>query len=110
MECIPIYKSNEMPKVLAKARENGWAVACTTVRETSSDSGEHTPLDRVSKLSGPTVLVLGSESRGVSPALQSLSDIDVHIPMRSDVPSYIDSLNVGVAAGVILSAVKFVGE
>ncbi|KAJ2642996.1 hypothetical protein GGF44_001383 [Coemansia sp. RSA 1694] len=110
MECMAIYRSNDMPKVLAKARENGWTVVCTTVREAENGSDERSPLDRITRLSGPTVLVLGSEGQGVSFGLQSLSDIDIHIPTPSDIPSYIDSLNVGVAAGVILSTVKFVGE
>ncbi|KAJ2072314.1 hypothetical protein GGI13_008410, partial [Coemansia sp. RSA 455] len=96
------------PKVLTKARENGWSVVCTTVKE--GDLGETNPLHRISNLNSPTILVLGSEGSGVNHVIRNLSDINVHIPARSDIPSYIDSLNVGVAAGVILSALKFVGE
>ncbi|KAJ2897002.1 Ribose methyltransferase [Coemansia aciculifera] len=110
MECLAMYRSDRLPVLLSKARQNGWSVVCTAVRESANGSDECSPLDRISNLSGPTLLVLGSEGRGVTPALQDLSDIDVHIPMRSDIPSYIDSLNVGVAAGVILSALKFAGE
>ncbi|KAJ2874964.1 hypothetical protein GGH93_001976 [Coemansia aciculifera] len=108
MECLAIYKAVETPKVLTKARENGWSVVCTTVKD--GGLSESNPLHRISKLNSPTVLVLGSEGGGVSHAIQNLSDIDVHIPARSDIPSYIDSLNVGVAAGIILSALKFVGD
>ncbi|KAJ1908717.1 hypothetical protein LPJ71_003818 [Coemansia sp. S17] len=108
MECLPIYKAAEPPKVLTKARENGWSVVCTTVKE--GDLGETNPLHRISNLNSPTILVLGSEGSGVNHVIRNLSDINVHIPARSDIPSYIDSLNVGVAAGVILSALKFVGE
>ncbi|KAJ2793349.1 hypothetical protein H4S07_007080, partial [Coemansia furcata] len=107
MECLAIYRMAEAPNVLTKARKNGWSVVCTTVSE--ADLGESNPLNRISKLNGPTILVLGSEGGGVSRDIQSLSDINVHIPPRSDIPSYIDSLNVGVAAGILLSALKFAG-
>ncbi|KAJ2030235.1 Ribose methyltransferase [Coemansia sp. S610] len=108
MECLNVYRVTEAPKVLAKARENGWSVVCTTVADT--DSGKSVPLQRISGLSAPTLLVLGSEGEGVSNSILCLSDMNIHIPARADIPSYIDSLNVGVAAGVILSALKFTGE
>jgi TrmH family RNA methyltransferase len=46
----------------------------------------------------PTILLLGSEKKGLSDPMQSLCDVNVKIPMvgRSD------SLNVGVAAGIML--------
>jgi TrmH family RNA methyltransferase len=42
-------------------------------------------------------LVLGNEARGVDPALLSLADQAVRIPM-----SGIDSLNVAIAGGILL--------
>jgi 23S rRNA (guanosine2251-2'-O)-methyltransferase len=49
-------------------------------------------------LSGPSVLVLGAEDTGVSPAVLRLADDLVKIPMVGD----IGSLNVSVASGVAL--------
>lgn len=46
----------------------------------------------------PTVLVLGSEGKGISRLVQEQCDFIVHIPMFG----YIHSLNVSVACGVIL--------
>lgn len=46
----------------------------------------------------PTVLFLGSEQRGLSPEQMALCDVLVHIPMIGGS----DSLNVSVAAGVML--------
>ncbi len=50
---------------------------------------------------GPTVLLLGDERKGLSRELQALCDAVVHIPMTEGS----DSLNVSVAAGVLLHEV-----
>ena len=49
-------------------------------------------------LKGPAVLIMGSEDKGISRELISLSDIQVMIPMKGE----IGSLNVSVAAGILL--------
>jgi len=50
----------------------------------------------------PTVVVLGCERRGMSRAQRRACDFTVSIPMAAGV----DSLNVGVAAGIVLFAVR----
>lgn len=47
----------------------------------------------------PLVLVLGNEGQGIEPAVLSLCDQTVKIPMAG-----IDSLNVGVAGGILMFA------
>ncbi|MCQ3035640.1 MAG: hypothetical protein MJ248_05460, partial [Bacilli bacterium] len=47
------------------------------------------------------VIVLGNEARGVSKQIQEISDLKVRIEM-----SGIDSLNVGVAAGIAMYELK----
>jgi 23S rRNA (guanosine2251-2'-O)-methyltransferase len=49
-------------------------------------------------LSLPTAILLGSEGDGVHPKLLKMSDVVVRIPQATD----FDSLNVSVAAGVVL--------
>ena len=49
-------------------------------------------------LTGPAVLVLGSEDKGISRELLALSDHQIKIPMTGT----IGSLNVSVAAGILL--------
>jgi 23S rRNA (guanosine2251-2'-O)-methyltransferase len=49
-------------------------------------------------MTGPAVLVMGSEDKGISRELLSLADQQVKIPMAGR----IGSLNVSVAAGVLL--------
>jgi 23S rRNA (guanosine2251-2'-O)-methyltransferase len=62
---------------------------------TSADA--QTRLDQVD-FRIPSLVVLGNEGAGVSSELQALASVRVSIPQRGK----IDSLNVGVAAGVIL--------
>lgn len=49
-------------------------------------------------LTGPAVLIMGSEDKGISRELQSLADMTVSIQMKGT----IESLNVSVATGIIL--------
>ena len=49
-------------------------------------------------LRGPVALVMGSEERGISPAMLGLCDARVRIPMSGE----ISSLNVSVAAAIVL--------
>jgi tRNA G18 (ribose-2'-O)-methylase SpoU len=49
-------------------------------------------------LARPTALVVGAEGPGLPPEVAAAADLRVGVPMRSPV----ESLNVGVAAGVIL--------
>lgn len=53
-------------------------------------------------LTGAIALVVGSEGKGVSPLVKSLCDGVVGIPMAAGVETEVDSLNVSVAAGVVM--------
>ncbi|HZE00729.1 MAG TPA: 23S rRNA (guanosine(2251)-2'-O)-methyltransferase RlmB, partial [Pseudonocardiaceae bacterium] len=59
------------------------------------------PLDGFSLATGPLVLVLGSEGRGLSRLVRETCDAVVSIPMVGPV----ESLNASVAAGVVLAEV-----
>ena len=56
------------------------------------------PLKSLKKISGPFCLVMGSEAHGVSEKSQALADKIISIPGNSGA----DSLNVAVAAGILL--------
>ena len=49
-------------------------------------------------LTGPTVIVMGSEGKGISDSVLKLCDIKARIPMRGETAS----LNVSVAAAIVL--------
>ena len=56
------------------------------------------------ELTRPTVFVFGNEVRGLSPELRKQCDLLIEIPMRGTK----ESLNVSVAAGIILFQVRSV--
>ena len=76
---------------IAWLRERGIAIAVAT------PEGDVEPW--AADLRGPAALVVGSEKRGLSRAWLDAADARVGIPMPGGGP---DSLNVGVAAGVLL--------
>ena len=55
-----------------------------------------------SNVSGPVVVILGSEEKGISRDLLAMSDTQVSIP----VSGAISSLNVSVSAGILLYEVN----
>ncbi|KAJ1964706.1 Ribose methyltransferase [Dipsacomyces acuminosporus] len=105
MECVNIYKTSRMCDVLDRSRSEGWAVVCATAA--GSQPHRSTDLSGLKDLNSPTILVLGSEGDGIQHGILERSDLNVCIPTQADIPSYIDSLNVGVAAGIILSSINF---
>ena len=50
----------------------------------------------------PCIIVMGSESHGVKPKLQNMATETITIPRIGKA----ESLNVGVAAGIILAAIQ----
>ncbi|MEO7193314.1 MAG: 23S rRNA (guanosine(2251)-2'-O)-methyltransferase RlmB [Pseudonocardiaceae bacterium] len=65
------------------------------------DAGGAMPLDGFLLATGPLVLVLGAEGRGLSRLVRETCDTTVSIPMVGPV----ESLNASVAAGVVLAEV-----
>jgi len=67
----------------------------------ASDGSAKTNYDQV-KYDGPTALVVGSEGNGISRLVLENSDFVVKIPMLG----YVNSLNVSVATGILLSNIR----
>ncbi|KAJ2502764.1 hypothetical protein GGH96_000781 [Coemansia sp. RSA 1972] len=108
MECIDVYRVSDHEKLLDRVLNNGWSIVCATT--SNAGSGQQHSVDALPRLNAPTILVIGNEGSGIPDDVASLSSMNVHIPARAELPGYIDSLNAGVAAGTILSAIKFEGE
>lgn len=87
---FPVCREKSMVRSIEYLKESGLKVISAT---------EKSGID-ISKLSfkGPVVLILGAEDKGISRELISLSDHLVKIPVTGNIPS----LNVSVAAGIIL--------
>jgi 23S rRNA (guanosine2251-2'-O)-methyltransferase len=80
---------------LTRALESYQKAGLTVVGLTADGSAEVADLEA---LSGPVVLVVGSEGKGLSRLVAETCDLTVRIPM----PGETESLNAGVAAGIVL--------
>jgi TrmH family RNA methyltransferase len=87
---LPVLAGLDAAAVVDFARRHGLQVV-------AADGGAGTAYTAVD-LRGPTLLVLGAEAAGVPGGLLAAADTRVRIPLRSPV----ESLNVAVAAGVLL--------
>jgi 23S rRNA (guanosine2251-2'-O)-methyltransferase len=87
---IPVCKTNSLKDSLFYLQQCGMRIVSCTEKS-------KIPLYEVN-LRGAVAIVLGSEEDGITSDLLNLSDIKARIPMRGEIAS----LNVGVAAGMIL--------
>jgi 23S rRNA (guanosine2251-2'-O)-methyltransferase len=89
---IPIARSDDLPRVLTQLKERGYFVyGAEGTAETSHWAADW---DR------PVAVVLGSEGEGLAPDVAEACDQRVSIPLQGPV----ESLNVSVAAGLLLFA------
>jgi len=87
---IPVCRTKSLMNTLDLLKLNGLQiVAATEKTETSYTSVSYKK---------PTALIMGSEEKGISPAILSASDHQIGIPVFGT----IESLNVSVATGIIL--------
>ena len=90
-----IFKTNILDgdiELLKKLKKEGYILIATTLSDKSTSLNKFN-FNEISKY----VIILGNEGRGISKEILSLSDIHIKIDING-----IDSLNVGVAAGVIM--------
>ncbi len=87
---IPVAKTGSVINTLIKLRDLGyWIIAADM-------DGDKNYFDE--DFNKPVVLIIGSEGKGISPAVQKYCDIKIKIPMNGR----ISSLNASVSAGIIL--------
>ncbi len=90
LHSFPVCREKSLIRTVEFLKESGLKVICAAEK-----SGEIVP---DSDMTGPLVIILGAEDKGISRELISLSDGQVRIPMSGT----IGSLNVSVAAGILL--------
>ncbi len=90
LHSFPVCREKSILRSIEYLKESGLKVAAATEKSGSD-------LSRLN-LKGPLVLIVGSEDKGISRELLSVSDHQVSIPMTGDLAS----LNVSVAAGILL--------
>ena len=90
LHSFPVCRERSIVRSIEFLKESGLKVICAGEKSGTKASE--------AKLTGPSVLILGAEDKGVSRELISLSDNQIMIPMTGS----IGSLNVSVAAGILL--------
>jgi 23S rRNA (guanosine2251-2'-O)-methyltransferase len=90
LHSFPVCREKSIVRAIEYLKESGLRIFCAAEK-----SGETASMI---KLTGPSVLILGSEDIGISRELKALSDHQISIPMTGT----IGSLNVSVAAGILL--------
>ncbi len=90
LHSFPVCREKSIVRSIEFLKESGLKVI--SAAERTGDKASEVAL------TGPSVLILGSEDKGISRELLSLSDHQIRIPMTGK----IGSLNVSVAAGILL--------
>ncbi len=90
LNSFPVCRERSILKAAGFLKESGLKVICAT--ESSAVQADMAPL------TGPAVLILGSEDKGISRELLGLADQTIKIPLTGR----ISSLNVSVAAGILI--------
>ncbi|RRO17280.1 23S rRNA (guanosine(2251)-2'-O)-methyltransferase RlmB [Saccharopolyspora rhizosphaerae] len=91
---LPVAKAVNLTRTLKDYKEAGLMVV-------GLDADSDITSDELELATGPLVVVVGSEGRGLSRLVRDTCDQTVSIPMATDV----ESLNASVAAGVVLAEV-----
>lgn len=90
LHTFPVCREKSIVRAIEYLKDSGLQVICA-----GEKSGQAVA---ESSLRGPSVLIMGSEDKGISRELLALADHQVRIPMTGSV----GSLNVSVAAGILL--------
>ncbi|CEP17402.1 hypothetical protein [Parasitella parasitica] len=105
IEMMDIYSTPNLVKFLKDSHTNGWEIIGTAAGEASPSMSLTQFREACQK---PVVLVLGNEGTGLRTNVKTACDSFVSIPcaIHRDAAfnGSVDSLNVGVAAGVLMSS------
>jgi len=104
---VPVARVSNITRALEELKQAGLWVTCADAgddaEEAPKQTGKNAPANQVKNLydadfGGPIALVLGAEGEGISRLVREQADFIVGIPMLGR----IQSLNVSVAAGVLI--------
>uniref|UniRef100_H9G6C9 rRNA methyltransferase 1, mitochondrial n=1 Tax=Anolis carolinensis TaxID=28377 RepID=H9G6C9_ANOCA len=104
MEVLDVFSADDLPGFLKVKSKEGWEVLGTVAHAKAQDG-----IPVVSCLDfrwmKPTILVLGNEGHGLSPETKSLCRRMLTIAPGRELEPGIESLNVSVAAGILLHSI-----
>lgn len=90
LEKIPVCRVSSLMKTVDELHANGIRVFASEMKAEKNIAD--------ADFTGPCAIVMGSEEKGIYPALLKICDEKIKIPMAGD----FESLNVSVATGIIL--------
>lgn len=90
---LPVCREGNILETIAFLKESGIKVIAATEKGSN-------PLYSAD-MTGPVAVIMGSEDKGISTAILRMADQTVSIPMKGSIAS----LNVSVAAGILLSEI-----
>jgi 23S rRNA (guanosine2251-2'-O)-methyltransferase len=90
LHSFPVCREKSIVRSVEYLKESGLKIITS-----DQDEGE---IASKADMTGPSAIIMGSEDKGISRELKSLSDLKVKIPMSGK----IGSLNVSVASGILL--------
>ena len=97
LEIFPPYSVNSgLEGYLGAKLEEGWRILC-------ADIGGSGTRCRDPVLDKPTILIVGAEGAGIPGTLRSLCSGFVHLPPGRQLHPEVDSLNVSVAAALVIA-------
>ncbi|XP_013780069.1 rRNA methyltransferase 1, mitochondrial-like [Limulus polyphemus] len=104
LEVLDLYQVNSLPAFLRMMKQEGWNIVGTRGYSEKKSYAEDIPLVSVEDfiLAKPTVIIIGSEGRGVSSDVHDLCDTFLTVSPGRLLHTDIESLNVSVATGIIL--------
>lgn len=108
IEMMDIYSTPNLVKLLKESHANGWEIIGAAGDASPS---MNLPQFRENTSQKPVILVLGNEGTGLRTNVKNGCNAFVSIPSaigeNASFNGSIDSLNVGVAAGVLISTALF---
>ncbi|GEQ71741.1 hypothetical protein JCM33374_g5427 [Metschnikowia sp. JCM 33374] len=117
LDLFTIYKSSSSLEFIDSAKANGWTIVTTSSRERGDDLEDMKPkhrqhvsskyvdsseLPRIMNMA-PMLMVLGSEGAGVRTNVRLRSNFLVGWKKGRQADTLVDSVNVGVAAGLLIA-------
>ncbi len=94
LEKIPVCRVNSLMKAIDLLHSNGISVYASEIKAKKNVSDIN--------FKDPSAIIIGSEEKGIYPAILKIADEKFKIPMKGD----FESLNVSVATGMILYEVN----
>jgi 21S rRNA (GM2251-2'-O)-methyltransferase len=110
LELSQVYSTNNLPRTLNAAKEDGWRILGAAASAPSGMDTECLDLQDVKagESQPPTILVLGSEGHGLRTLVAKACSGFVRVPgsestsVGGDTNAGVDSLNVSVTGGIML--------